>query len=77
MEKEYLIFTRSALGFTQSEIADLTGYSRNYIALIENGYRGVSKRYAEAFDAAMNLTAEEKVMMQSLYQKSKQLKGVM
>jgi transcriptional regulator with XRE-family HTH domain len=46
---------RAMLGYSQKEIAKHTGYSVNYISLVENGHRGVGFSVLEKIGNAMEV----------------------
>lgn len=42
-------FLRTQAGFSQEKLAELTGFHRTYIGLVENGKRNISLKNIEVF----------------------------
>ena len=42
-------FLRTQAGFSQEKLAELTGFHRTYIGLVENGKRNISLKKIEVF----------------------------
>jgi transcriptional regulator with XRE-family HTH domain len=52
-------YLRKSNEYSQEKLAELTGFHRTYIGLVENGKRNVSLKNLEKFSKAFNLHIHE------------------
>lgn len=52
-------FFRTQAGFSQEKLAELTGFHRTYIGLVENGKRNISLKNIEVFAKTFGISISE------------------
>jgi len=50
---------RKLQGYSQEKLAELTGFHRTYIGLVENGKRNISLKNIEIFAKSLNVKIHE------------------
>ena len=59
IDKDKMRFYREAMGWTREGYAELSGYSKEYVSMVESGVRSVSEEYKEKMKEILFEHSEE------------------
>ena len=60
-------FWRKKAGYSQEKLAELTGFHRTYIAMVESGKRNISLKNIDKFSKAFNIPIHELMNLNQNY----------